>query len=268
MFDFFDDNCIELFPDGETPTRDGDKFSIKAKLNKHLKSKKKVKKSRWLGPSNIWNIDPSEFVYSYFVGFQQEFNFDAKMRMDFGTVAHKTIQDILLGMQAVEKDSIEAFVVDHRNGMAGLIDGIVNPNHLLAAKKQIADDRVVLEIKTCNERIYDSLFFPADISDSYKAQAEVYQKATGINKTLFVFVNSSSYSIKCLFYEYHGEWYNKVCEKADLIWDHIARRELPEYKICTKEKWQELIKDVDVPLNRNDIDYTPKDAKKEEEQAD
>lgn len=264
MFDFFDDNVVELFEDGENPTNKSDKFSIKSKLNKFYKNDKQVKRSKWLGASKAWDIDPSEFIYAYFVGLDQTSDFNSKMRMDFGTVAHKTIQDGIVGLGAMNPDSVEAFAIDRRNGMAGLIDGIVNPNMLLSSKKSVEEKEVLLEIKTCNDRIYESIFFPDDISEAYRAQAEIYQVATGIKKTLFVYVNSCSYAMKCLFYEYRGDLYEKVCKKADTIWDYIAKKELPEYKICTRDKWLELIKGVDVPLNRNDIDYSNRHGKKEE----
>ena len=263
-FDFFEDNAVELYEDGETPVKKSDKFSIKDKINKHLKKKKRFKRSRWLSPSKIWGIDPSEFIHSYFVGIDEYVDFDSMMRMDFGTVAHATIQNALIEMGVLEPSSVEEFVIDSRNGMAGRIDGKIKPSSLLAKSKKAPDETVLLEIKTCNERIYNTLFFPADIADYYKAQAEVYQQASGIKNTMFVFVNSSTFAIKCLFYPYDGQFYDKICEKADLIWRHIAKRELPEYKICTREQWLEKIKDVDVPLTREEIVY----AKKEEEKVD
>lgn len=264
MFDFFEDNVIEIYEDGQTPEKKSDKFSIKDKINKHLKSKKRMKRSKWLSPSKIWQIDPSEFIHSYFVGIEESVDFDSKMRMDFGTVAHVTIQNILVEMGVLEPSSVEEYVIDTRNGMAGLIDGRIKPAALLAKKNNPPEETVLLEIKTCNERAYGSIFFPEDISEAYRAQAEVYQRATGVNNTMFVFVNSSTFAIKCLFYQYTGTFYDKICEKADLIWRHIAARELPEYKICTKEQWQEKIKDVEVPLRRDLIQY----AKKEKEKVD
>ena len=254
-FDFFEDKAVEIYENGETAIIKADKFSIKDKLNKHLRKSVKTRKSRWLAPSKIWNIDPSEFIYSYFVGLPEVVDFDSRMRMDFGTVAHDTIQRIMVEMGVLKQDTVERFVIDARNGMAGKIDGIVKPGDLLAKNRKPPSEECSLEIKTCNERAYEGLYFVSDIPDYYKAQAEVYQIATNIPSTLFVYVNSATFAMKCLFYEHTGHYYEKVCQKANDIWRHIAARELPEYKICSKEKWQELIQDVTVPLSREQITY-------------
>jgi hypothetical protein len=261
MFDFFEDNAIELYEDGKTPEKKSDKFSIKDKLNRHLKKQPRKKQSRWLGPSKIWGIDPSEFIYSYFLGIDEYVDFDSRMRMDFGTVAHQTIQNIMVDMGVLEKSSVEEFVIDRRNGMAGLIDGKVKPTDLLGKNRKSPSETVLLEIKTSNDRSFNSIYFVDDIPDYYKAQAEVYQQATGIKTTLFVYVNSATFAIKCLFYHYDGKYYDKVCEKCDLIWRHIAKKELPEYKICTREQWLERVSGIDVPLSRENLVY----GKKEEE---
>lgn len=251
MFDF-------IKPDKKEKVKK-DAFSIKAPINKVLKKEPKIKKNRWISASKAHGYTVEDFVYGYFIGNPEVIDLDDRMLMDTGTVIHEVLQDGLIRSGALIPDTVEKSFFCRTYGFCGAIDGVVKAGALLS-KNRITDPEELmhLEIKSCTEHAYQNIIFDSDIPIYHRTQAEIYQSFLGVKKTLFCYVSRCNYAMKCLIYEGTGELYTEACNKANLIWKHVAARSLPEYSKISKEEWDLKIKDVDVPLSPRGIQVDEK----------
>lgn len=242
-------------------------FSIARVLNKHTATKSRSERYTHIRPSSIYKIEPQDFIIGYFLGRKrQEEEFKSRLRMDFGTLAHKVIQDLLYGAGYLEGEGdqyVEQVVHCRELGIVGHLDGIIKSKGLFPVKRK-AKPRLHLEIKTTNDRNYRLTNKVGDIWPEYLWQAELYQHCTGIDETLFLFLNSETYSYKCLLYRHVPDCRKMVFDKINLIWDYISRRELPVYEKFTKKEWRDAIRDVTVPTSPREIDYRMAKATKKD----
>jgi hypothetical protein len=255
MFKFISEEPKEPEKPVEVPekqeTNDEKFFTIKGPINKFLNANPKKKRFRWLSASKISDVDVYDFVYGYFLGYEEEWDFNGILMAETGTVIHKVMQDQLSNIGILT--DIERGLFCPKYGFCGRIDGIIESGKIIPKSKKISNELMHFEIKTCTDYAYQNLVMPCDIPDYHKCQAEIYQNMLGVKKTLFCYVSRVTYSYKCMVYEGTGSHYERCRRKAEEIWKYIGRRELPHYNLISKEKWDESIKDVDVPLKPEDI---------------
>ena len=58
-------------------------------------------------------------------------------------------------------------------------------------------------------------------------QAEIYQKMTGVSKTVFWYINRDTMESKLLLYEFTGRWWKDAVRKATIVWRAIRDETLP-----------------------------------------
>lgn len=211
-----------------------DTFSVKTAINKWMRENQKVWSPRWIGPSKLYDKSVAEFVRAYLVGLPDDIDFDSRCRMDLGDAIHKVVQRTLIKMEAVDPATVEHFVVCPEYGWGGNIDGVILPEKILPKTqlKACGKDPTHLEIKTCGDHIYEKINTVDDISLSYRMQSEMYlhslvQKGYP-RQTLFVFINSTTWSMKCLVYRPPGRLLQEAIDKSNKIWEWVGRREIPD----------------------------------------
>ena len=144
-----------------------------------------------------------------------------------------------------EYDEIKCFDSDYR--ISGHVDGQISLRRIeflhthrlelkadpIAAMKLLRDlphkdtDIVNLEIKTCGSYVFQNLMDSNSIPEYYKMQAEVYQNATGVRRTLFWYICRDTMESKLILYEYTGKWWKDATKKATIIWKAIRDETLP-----------------------------------------
>lgn len=92
----------------------------------------------------------------------------------------------------------------------------------------------VLEIKTCSKYIMENLSGPRDIADYYQVQTVAYQKLSGMDKTVFWYVERDSMDSEFILFPYKHEWWTTITRKAKLIWESIKNETLPESMMACK----------------------------------
>lgn len=246
MFDFLQD------PKKEQKSEKA--FSIKQGLNSFVKKNPESEPRTYnsLPCSGIYNIGVDTFVKGYFIPSSEVLDIDDMLTFKVGHAIHGVIQGVLIRSGIMVEGSCEQKYLCRTYGFSGKIDGIVDASKLFP-KKYKEYYPMHLEIKSCAEFAFKNINFSSDISDSYKCQAEIYQKLLGVKETLFVFVNKGSYSFKSIIYPWSGEYYNLMVEKAKKIWEFIGKRELPSYDEISKEQWTKMIEGINRPLSPAEI---------------
>lgn len=89
-------------------------------------------------------------------------------------------------------------------------------------------DRFNLEIKTVSDYQFRKLETEKDIADYYKAQACVYQKLSGIHKTVFWYIERNEMKSKVFVYDFEDGWWRDIQRKATIVWRSIRDETLPE----------------------------------------
>lgn len=228
-------------------------FSLKTAINKRLKKVEKPKRYRWISASKAYDYDVYDFVKSYFLGHVEEkCDLDCIFFKEIGTLIHKILQNEMSLCGGVV--DCEKSFCHRKHGFVGSIDGLIQSDFVIPKNRKVPNQTMHWEIKTVTEYAYKQIAFVSDISLKYRMQAEIYQNMLGVDKTLFSFVDRHSYSSKCLVYEGKGELYYEACSKAKSIWECIGSRELPHYNEMSKMEWQDLIKDVVVPLSPAELE--------------
>jgi len=88
-------------------------------------------------------------------------------------------------------------------------------------------DIINLEIKTCGSYVFKNLIDSNTIPEYYRMQAEIYQKMTGVRRTLFWYICRDTMDSKLILYEYTGKWWKDATKKATIIWKAIRDETLP-----------------------------------------
>lgn len=221
----------------------------------------------WIRASQAFNICPRQFVINYWKPAEKKesVDFESRLRMDIGTYLHSYYQNKILGPaqilygfwkngeeihQGYQPDPhweyVEATVKDEVLRLSGHVDGIICGNRIefLYSKLKNIDfsdktwrsifdtfdspeDRALFELKTCNNWVMDALVGPSSIAGYYRLQATIYQKLSGYNKTVFVYLNRDTLKKRVLVYTGEQSLWDDLVKKAEVIWDCIKNRKLP-----------------------------------------
>lgn len=160
--------------------------------------------------------------------------------------------DMLADMERAAKglplqwEYVEPTVWDEKHRISGHVDGVVCTNRLSFINKHarlfktdpeeackrlhdlVLGELALLEIKTTGSYVFKSIKSSDDIADYYKTQADIYQHLMDIPRTLFWYIERDSMQSKTLLYKHEvGRW-NDAKRKAQIIWEAIRDRKLPD----------------------------------------
>ena len=217
--------------------------------------------SGWLRCSGMYQICPRHFVLNYWNPKRGGvWPFANTMMANVGTYCHGFFQNKVLGpagvlrgnwqpthagekyydIQHFETDEyVETQVKDTHWRFKGHIDGFLATERLLqfidrqlngtsvVHPEKITDD-LLLEMKISNRHTINMINSQDDIPPYYAQQATLYQKMSGIPKTLFWFVDRTDFSSKLIVYEGEEKWWNEAVRKATIIWEAIRDETLPD----------------------------------------
>lgn len=187
--------------------------------------------------SGLQKLCPRAAYFNHFEPRPPKFGKPAIFSMFFGTTIHEFLQNRVLGPMGIlegfwERDSerrwglmpegpgwsfVESELVDENTHIGGHPDGIVVGSRLL-------------EIKVTNNFYYQSEKF----LESYKWQANIYMKLTGMKQTLFLIVNLDETVKKrrlvcrAVVYDYDEGVWEQARQKALVILKAIDAEEIPK----------------------------------------
>lgn len=211
-----------------------------------------------LRASGMYYLCARQFVWSHFFPTKGDFDLVSGLRMSLGTSLHSIIQNEVLGPAGVllgewaANDPIYHYEGKQRHrshvyvepifrcaetGIQGHADGIIDMTEMKNLLKWEFnwDGRMLFELKTAGESVMSKLLTSEDIPPYYKMQAEIYQELSGINATLFWFLNRDTMKSKFFVYRTTREFWKAAKEKAHLIVEHIAEKRLPLIR-CNSHK--------------------------------
>jgi len=134
----------------------------------------------------------------------------------------------------------------HLDGELGLqrVQWINENKELFAAQPAVAakemwkipcEDMALLEIKSTGKVIYDKMVITEKLPPYYAQQATVYQKLSGIDTTVFWYMERGDLVSHCFAYEGEEAWWNEARRKAKLVWRALKNNTLPDsMKACAK----------------------------------
>ena len=147
---------------------------------------------------------------------------------------------------------VEPTVWSDKYRISGHVDGIVCTNRLNFVQKNAklfktdpeqackrlhdleVGELALLEIKTTGSYVLKNTKSADDIADYYKTQASVYQKLTDIPRTLFWFIERDTVQSKTFLYKYEPARWKDATMKAQIIWEAIRDRTLPESRMSCR----------------------------------
>jgi len=86
----------------------------------------------------------------------------------------------------------------------------------------------LLEIKTVTDYAFQKLNTSRDISDAYQMQNNIYLSLTGLDSTVFWYVQRDSMKFKMFHYSYNDGWWTDALRKVRIVWNAIKNETLPE----------------------------------------
>jgi len=216
--------------------------------------------------SGMYRICPREFILNYWNPARGGvFPFANTMMMNVGTYCHGFLQNEVLGPAGVlrggwqhvdfTKDEnnlteykghqqeprdqyIETTVKHDHWKVTGHIDGFLDTEQLLRfIQNQLndtplggaePDEDMLLEMKVSNRHTMNGINTQDDIPPYYAQQASLYQKMSGVPKTLFWLMDRTDFSSKLIVYEGQEKWWDEAARKATIIWEAIRDETLSD----------------------------------------
>lgn len=167
-----------------------------------------------------------------------------EIKKGFHPDPEKAIYEVSMQKQ-LSWEYVEIRVFDEDWRIAGHIDGQLdlakigwlsenysrvrkNPKTSLQLLQRVKSGELInLEIKTTGKYMFDGLVDSTSIPEYYKMQAEIYQKLTGCDKTIFWYISRDTMEPKVIVYNYTSKWWEDARRKARIIWKAIKNETLP-----------------------------------------
>lgn len=136
----------------------------------------------------------------------------------------------------VVADKVERQYVPY---LTGHVDGVICLNRLEAMVNgetdldDIPEDLVLLELKTAGMQMMKKVMENGAPPEYYATQATIYQRASGYDRTMFLYINRDTATLGSFMYEGEDRLWNRVQEKLDQL--EVGRRDgiLPPQKECS-----------------------------------
>ena len=136
----------------------------------------------------------------------------------------------------VVADKVERQYVPY---LTGHVDGVICLNRLEAMVNgetdldDIPEDLVLLELKTAGIQMMKKVMENSKPPEYYATQATIYQKASGFDRTMFLYINRDTATLGSFMYEGEDRLWDRVQEKLDQL--EVGRRDgiLPPQKECS-----------------------------------
>jgi len=153
----------------------------------------------------------------------------------------------------------EYWYYDEHWGLSGHCDGVISVSRLSAASKMLGvrtnhpgielrkrmedidpdtDGYALLELKTTSDFKFKGLDEPDPVPRWYKSQATIYQRLSGLDTTVFLFLNRDSVALKPVIFKHETkpDW-DPVKKKITVIWESIRDEKLRhEFETCNTEE--------------------------------